>query len=399
MTQAVLSNSHGFPKTRSGNVWVIDFYIVVTTIILLVIGMVMVASSSISVADNSFHAPFHYFWKQLFFLVIGLILATCVFFIPLRVWQQTGPALIIFSIFLLVAVFIPGLGKEVNGSTRWINLVAFNLQVSEFVKLFTIIYLSGYLVRHTQALRTSASGFYRPLFLMLIIVFLLLMQPDYGAAVVILVTALGMFWLGGARFIQFMLIGLSVAGALALLAVTSPYRLERISTFINPWAKQFDSGFQLTQALIAFGRGEWFGVGLGNSVQKMFYLPEAHTDFIFAVIGEEFGLFGILTVLSLFILLVARAIYIGYRAEQREFPFGGYMAYGIGIWLAFQAFINIGVNMGVLPTKGLTLPLISYGGSSLVVICIAIALLLRIKHELHKFDRHHNGRKIQISES
>ena len=392
MSQAVTMNgtqrSRSTTRAATNRVWMIDYVLLLAVTLLIVIGLVMVASSSISIADNNFSSPFHYLLRQLVFLAIGLTLATGVFFVPLAVWQRIGPMVIIASIVMLVAVFIPGLGKHVNGSTRWINFGVFNLQVAEFVKLFVIIYLSSYLVRHTQALRTTVSGFYRPLVLMFIIVFLLLMQPDFGSSVVILVTALGMFWLGGAKFSQFMLIGFATTGAMALVAVASPTRMARLTTFINPWAEQYKGGFQLTQALIAFGRGDWVGVGLGNSIQKMFYLPEAHTDFIFAVVAEEFGMFGGFVVLALFVVLISRAILIGYQAEQREFPFGGYVAYGIGIWFGFQALVNIGVNMGVLPTKGLTLPFISYGGSSLVISCIAIALLLRIKHELHKYDRH-----------
>ncbi|HID50187.1 MAG TPA: cell division protein FtsW, partial [Chromatiales bacterium] len=248
-------------------------------------------------------------------------------------------------------------------------------------------YLAGYLVRHREAVQSSLGGFLRPLALLLILAVLLLLQPDYGAVAVLLMTAMGMMWLGGARLFQFLLLLLSVSGALAVLALVAPYRMERLTGFLNPWADPFDSGFQLTQALIAFGRGEWFGVGLGASVQKLFYLPEAHTDFLFAVLAEELGLVTVLLVVGLFLYLVLRALAIGRRAELRELPYHAFVAYGIGCWIGLQAFINLGVNMGVLPTKGLTLPLMSYGGSSMVVMCMAIALLLRVDVETRQYDR------------
>jgi cell division protein FtsW len=270
---------------------------------------------------------------------------------------------------------------------RWLNLGFISLQVSEFVKLATVIYLSGYLVRHNEEVRTNLSGFLRPLALIFIISVLLIIEPDFGAVAVIAMTAMGMLWLGGASFFQFVFLMLTTATVLSLAVFFSPYRMERLTTFINPWADPFNSGFQLTQALIAFGRGEWFGVGLGSSVQKLFYLPEAHTDFVFAVLAEELGLFSVMIVIALFCFIVIRALMIGRQAEKRERPFTAFLAYGLGIWLGLQAFINIGVNMGVLPTKGLTLPLMSYGGSSLIIMCVVIALLLRADYETRQFDR------------
>ena len=255
------------------------------------------------------------------------------------------------------------------------------------MKLATVIYLAGYLVRHNEEVRTNLSGFIRPLGLIFIISTLLILEPDFGAVAVIAMTAMGMLWLGGASFFQFILLMLTMSAALTLAAVSSPYRMERLTTFLNPWADPFDSGFQLTQALIAFGRGEWFGVGLGSSVQKLFYLPEAHTDFVFAVLAEELGLFSVMIVIVLFCFIVIRALMIGRRAEKRERPFTAFLAYGLGIWLGLQAFINVGVNMGVLPTKGLTLPLMSYGGSSLIIMCVVIAMLLRADYETRQFDR------------
>ena len=365
----------------------LDNWLLVAALVLLCVGLIMVASSSTSVAEQRTGEPFYYLWRQLLYVGVGLLSAVVMFQIPMTIWEKAGPGLILTSSVLLMLVFIPGLGREVNGSLRWIALGPINLQISEFVKLFVIVYMAGYLVRHHKNVLTQMSAFFRPLLLLLMLAFLLLMQPDYGAVAVMLLTAMGMMWLGGAKLLQFMLLLLSVTGAMAVLAISSPYRMERLTAFLNPWADPYDSGFQLTQALIAFGRGEWFGVGLGASVQKLFYLPEAHTDFLFAVMAEELGLFVVLFVICLFVVIVIRALQIGRNAEQRERPFAGYVAYGIGIWIGLQAFINIGVNMGVLPTKGLTLPLMSYGGSSLVVMCMAIAVLLRIDYETRKDDR------------
>ena len=365
----------------------LDLPLLLSALILLGLGLVMVASSSISIAERQLAEPLYYFWRQLSYSVVGLIVAFITFKIPLNYLQKSGPALIVISLFLLVMVLIPGIGKEVNGSIRWLNLGVISLQVSEFVKLATVIYLAGYLVRHNEEVRTNLSGFIRPLGLIFIISVLLILEPDFGAVAVIAMTAMGMLWLGGASFFQFIFLMLTMGAVLTLTAISSPYRMERLTTFLNPWADPFDSGFQLTQALIAFGRGEWFGVGLGSSVQKLFYLPEAHTDFVFAVLAEELGLFSVMIVIAIFCFIIIRALMIGRRAEKRERPFTAFLAYGLGIWLGLQAFINVGVNMGVLPTKGLTLPLMSYGGSSLIVMCVVIAMLLRADYETRQHDR------------
>lgn len=348
---------------------------------LLALGLVMVASASISLSDRQFGQPFYYTLRQLIFVALGLLAAWGVTRTRLVYWEKGGVVLLFAGIALLVAVLIPGLGRQVNGSSRWLPFGLFNLQASEPVKLFVIVYIAGYLVRHSDAVRTTFQGFLKPLALLSFIAVLLLLEPDFGATAVIFATALGMLFLGGVRLWQFAAV-LGVVGAIAAtLALTSPYRMQRLTTFLDPWADPFDSGFQLTQALIAIGRGEWFGVGLGGSIQKLFYLPEAHTDFLFAVLAEELGLLGVVVVVALFMLLVWRAFVIGYRAEMSGNRFGAYLAYGLGMWLAMQAFINIGVNMGALPTKGLTLPLMSYGGSSIIVMCMAVALLLRVDYE------------------
>ena len=375
----------------------LDLPLFLSALTLLALGLVMVASSSISIAERQLSEPFYFFWRQLSFLTVGLIAAAIMFKIPLNFLQKTGPVLMLISMFLLLIVLIPGIGKEVNGSIRWINLGVISLQVSEFVKLSTVIYLAGYLVRHNEEVRTNLSGFLRPLGLIFIISVLLIIEPDFGAVAVIAMTAMGMLWLGGASFFQFVFLMLTMAAALTLAAVSSPYRMERLTTFLNPWADPFDSGFQLTQALIAFGRGEWFGVGLGSSVQKLFYLPEAHTDFVLAVLAEELGLFGVIVVIALFFFIVIRALMIGRRAEKRGHAFTAYLSYGLGIWLGLQAFINIGVNMGVLPTKGLTLPLMSYGGSSLIIMCVVIGILLRADYETRQFDRKGQGRNKNVA--
>ena len=365
----------------------LDVSLLLSALILLGLGLVMVASASISIAERQLSEPLYYFWRQFSYSIVGLITAVIIFKIPLSFLQKTGPVLIVISMFLLMMVLIPGLGKEVNGSMRWLNLGFISLQVSEFVKLATVIYLAGYLVRHNEEVRTNLSGFLRPLTLIFIVSILLILEPDFGAVAVIAMTAMGMLWLGGASFFQFIFLMLTTAAVLSLAVVSSSYRMERLTTFLNPWADPFNSGFQLTQALIAFGRGEWFGVGLGSSIQKLFYLPEAHTDFVFAVLAEELGLFSIMIVIALYCFIVIRALMIGRRAEKRELPFTAFLAYGLGIWLGLQAFINIGVNMGVLPTKGLTLPLMSYGGSSLIIMCAVIAMLLRADYETRQFDR------------
>lgn len=355
---------------------------------LSMLGLIMVGSSSVSTADQLTGNPLYYFWRQLVYLLIGFVGLYVAYKIPLKFWSQSGLYLIFFSVLLLILVFIPGIGKQVNGSTRWVNMGLFSIQVSEFVKLFAIIYVAGYLVRHNDVLRSRSTGFLKPLGLLSIAVFLLLLEPDFGAAVVLLATTMGMLWLGGAKPWQFLLLIMALVSLLGLLAVLSPYRMQRLTTFLDPWSDPFNSGFQLTQALIAFGRGEWFGVGLGSSVQKLFYLPEAHTDFLFAVMSEEMGLITGVIVIALFAFIVLRSLYIGLRAEKHDHPFGGYLAYGVGLWIGLQAFINIGVNMGVLPTKGLTLPFMSYGGSSIVVMCISIGLVLRVNYETRQYDKH-----------
>ena len=358
-----------------------DPWLLGCAIVLAGIGVVMVTSASITIADRSYGDPLHFLWRQLVALGIGSVLAVGALQMPLAALQRAGAMFLLFSVFILILVLIPGVGREVNGSLRWIQVGPVSIQASELAKPSVIIYLAGYLVRHGQQVREKFVGFIKPIGWLTIIAGLLLLEPDYGAAAVLFATCLGMLFMAGVSLPRFLSWGLVAVGALATLAMLAPYRLARLMTFVNPWADPYDSGFQLTQALIAFGRGEWFGVGLGASIQKMFYLPEVHTDFVFAIIAEELGFAGTMTVIALFSFLIWRAFQIGGQALKNGHPFAAYLAYGIGLLIGLQAYINMGVNMGVLPTKGLTLPLISYGSNSVMMICFCIGLLLRVAYE------------------
>jgi len=361
-----------------------DAQLIVAVLALIGIGLVMVASASISIATRELGDPLHYFWLQSIYVAVGLALMLAATRIPSRVWRTLSPVLLGVGALMLMLVFIPGLGREVNGSTRWLSLGPLNLQPSEPMKLAVVLYLAGYMVRRGELVRSTVGGFIRPMSMLAVIGVLLLFEPDYGATVVLFTTALGMLFLGGVPFWSFVGWAAFVVVSMGVVVMAAPYRVERMLTFLNPWADPFDSGFQLTQALIAIGSGEWFGVGLGSSVQKLFYLPEAHTDFLFAVLAEELGMLGVLVVVLLFTFIVWRAIAIGTRAERAGHTYGAHLAYGVGLLIGLQAFLNIGVNMGILPTKGLALPLMSYGGSSLVVNCIAVGLVMRVDHELRK---------------
>lgn len=358
-----------------------DRWLIYIVLSLLVFGLLMVASASIVVSDHELHQPFYFFSKQLIYIIAGVVLGSMIVQVEIRYWEKLSSALIVGAILLLALVLIPGLGHSVNGSTRWIGVGPIGIQVSELAKLAVVIYMASYLVRNHVEVRTSLNGFLKPMGLLAVMAVLLLREPDFGATVVIMATALGMMFLAGMQLRHFVLLLLIVLIALSILAISEPYRMARLTSFLNPWANAFKGGYQLTQSLIAFGRGGWFGVGLGKSIQKLFYLPEAHTDFLFAVIAEELGLVGMLVLTTLFVLLVARIFLIGLRAQRLEHYFAGFMAYGLGLWIAIQFTVSIGVNCGILPTKGLTLPLVSYGGSSMLVNCMVIALLLRIDYE------------------
>ncbi|NOR37330.1 MAG: putative lipid II flippase FtsW [Woeseiaceae bacterium] len=351
-------------------------------LVLLLGGFVILASASITISDNATGNPFFYLERQLVAAAIGLAAGLFCLFVPMHVWQTLGPLLLLVGLALLVVVLVPGVGYEVNGATRWVRFGVMNLQVSEPARLCLLIYLAGYVVRQQKALREQFVGFLRPMLVLSLGCALLLAEPDFGAAIVLLATALVVLFVAGARIRDFILFFSATVIAVVALTLTSPYRLNRLTGFLDPWADPYNSGFQLTQSLIAIGRGEWFGVGLGGGVQKLFYLPEAHTDFVFAVFAEEFGLLGSVVLIALFLALLWRVFKLAMRAADSERFFEAFLAIGLGTWLGLQAFINIGVNMGLLPTKGLTLPLISYGRSSLIVAMIAIGLLLRIHHEL-----------------
>jgi cell division protein FtsW len=345
------------------------------------IGLLMVTSASMVISERHFNYPFHFLLHQLAYLMLGLCVGVFAFRLSLEKWQLIGTYLFIITLVLLVLVLIPGIGHRVNGSTRWIGLGPLTIQVSELAKFSMILYLAGYLVRRDVEVQNSMRGFLKPLILMGIISILLLCEPDFGATTVILLTALGMMFLAQVRLWQFIVLFILIAGALSFIAISSPYRVQRITTFLHPWENPFDSGYQLIQSLIAFGRGGLFGVGLGNGVQKLFYLPEAQTDFLFAVLAEELGFLGECIVILLFILLVGRTLRLGKNALLANKNYEAYVAFGFGLWLGIQAIINIGVNSGLLPTKGLTLPLMSYGGNSLLINCMVLAILLRISHD------------------
>lgn len=348
---------------------------------LLLYGLIMVGSASMEVGAKTYGNAFHLLTRHGVYLVLSGMVAILAVSVPVQVWQRWDAGLLGIAFLLLVIVLVPGIGKEVNGSTRWIALGPFSLQGSEFVKLFVMIYMAGYLVRRSEEIETSLSGFAKPLVVLTLIVLLLLGQPDFGAAIVIISAAIGMIFLAGVPYRFFLPLVALCVSAVALIATLQPYRLARLTAFADPWEHQFGSGYQLTQALIAFGRGEWLGLGLGNSIQKLFFLPEAHTDFLFSIIAEELGIVGAGLVILLFAALVIRGLAIGNEARSKKLMFHAYLAYGIALILGIQASVNLGVNLGILPTKGLTLPLMSYGGNSLIVSCMMIAILLRIDFE------------------
>ncbi len=359
----------------------LDFPMLAGCLALLGLGLVMITSASSEVAAVNSGNPLYHMIRHLIYVVLGLGAGAAMLLVPLSFWQRMDWMLLLAAFGLLILVLLPGIGREVNGSMRWIGFGAFNVQPSELAKVFVVIYLAGYLVRRQEEVRESLWGFAKPFLVLLPMAFLLLLEPDFGATVVMMGAAVAMLFLGGVGMIRFSLLVIAAVGAVVVLVQTQEYRLQRLITFTDPWADQYGAGYQLTQALIAFGRGEWFGVGLGNSVQKQFYLPEAHTDFVFSVLAEELGMIGALATIALFAFVGVRALYIGLWAEKARQFFAAYVAWGLAfLWLG-QFLINVGVNVGLLPTKGLTLPFLSYGGSSLVVTCASMALLLRIEWE------------------
>ncbi|MEL0068226.1 MAG: putative lipid II flippase FtsW [Gammaproteobacteria bacterium] len=378
MTAAVMQSQD---KTKVLEPIWFDLPLVLMVLALVAIGFVMVSSASMPFADteNYGYNPYHFVIRHAIYIGVGIVAAIGTMFVPTNAWLRAGLTLLGVAIFLLILVLI--VGKEVNGSRRWLDLGLFTIQASELAKLFVVSYLASYLVRRREELVTQIKGFIKPLGILAIVTFTLLMEPDFGATVVIVATSLAMMFLAGARLWQFIVLSLVVGVLLGGLALTQSYRWHRLQSFLDPWQDPFGTGYQLTQSLIAFGRGDLWGLGLGQSIQKLSYLPEAHTDFVFAVLAEELGLIGVLAVLILYACLFVRIMNIGRKAVEIGQLFSGYMAWGLGITLALQAVINIGVNAGVLPTKGLTLPLISYGGSSLIMSLVTIAVILRIDYE------------------
>ena len=349
---------------------------------LLLVGLVMVTSAALNGSERATADPFFHFERQMFSVLLGVTLGASMLFVPVSTWRRLAPLLLAGSFGLLLLVLVPGIGHEVNGSRRWIRLGALNFQPSELARWLLLTYVAVYAVRHQAELQSSTQGFFKPLAVLLAAAALLLLEPDFGAAVVLCATGTAVLFVAGARLRDFLAAAAAGGAAIAFVAMAAGYRLQRLTGFLDPWSDPFDSGFQLTQSLIAIGRGEWLGVGLGSSVQKLFYLPEAHTDFVFAVMAEELGLLGVTAVVIAFLVLVLRSLRLARIAADAGMPLHACLAAGFGVWLGLQAFINIGVNMGLLPTKGLTLPLVSYGRSSLIVTLAWVGMLLRVHHEV-----------------
>ncbi|MCK5894101.1 MAG: putative lipid II flippase FtsW [Endozoicomonadaceae bacterium] len=363
---------------------VLDYPFIASVLILMLVGLVMIASASTDMSSVHYGSAFHFFLRQSIFVVVAVAVMAAVQLFPISFWQQWGVELLGLALSVLVLVLF--VGREINGSVRWIPLGFFNLQASEVAKFGIVVYMASYLERRKDEVRDGWWGFIKPLMVLLVAMVLLLVEPDFGAVVVLMFVVLGMVFLAGVRLRQyFVMIALSLVG-IVLAAISQPYRMRRLTTYMDPWAYQFESGYQLTQSLIAFGRGGWLGEGLGHGIQKQFYLPEAHTDFIFAVIAEEFGLLGSIVVIMLLAFVTWRALRIGYLAEKAGYVFSGYMAYGFGLLIGIQVFINIGVSSGLLPTKGLALPFLSYGGSNLLMNCLTMGLLVRIDYERRIFS-------------
>lgn len=369
-----------FESTTPKSIWV-DRSLLMVSVILLSLGLVMISSSSLALAEQNIGDPLYYLKRQTIFAVLGLSAAVVCYFIPPQKIQENAVRLMWMGIALLVLVLIPSIGQVVNGSRRWINLGLFALQASELAKLFSVIYFSHYIARHYKTIAGNLKQFLILIAVTGVIALLLLLEPDYGATVVIMAIMLAMAWLAKVRYSHFFATASVLTLVMTVLVMVSPYRWQRLMSFPDPWQDRFGSGYQLTQSLIAIGSGGWFGSGLGDSIQKLFYLPEPHTDFIFSIIAEELGFAGVVVVVVLFWLFLHRCFVIGKNAEQEGLIAGAYYAYGIGVWFGLQAFINMAVSSGIMPTKGITLPLISYGGSSLIVSLAAIGLLMRVYHE------------------
>ncbi|MEX0740138.1 MAG: putative lipid II flippase FtsW [Pseudohongiella sp.] len=352
--------------------------------LLLGSGLIMMTSASMEIANSLAGDPFYFFKRQVFFIGLSLLLMLVTLHIDMDIWYRSSPLLLCLAVVLLAMVLVPGVGTVVNGSARWIDLGFYRLQPSEMAKISMVMYMAAFLQRHRDEVHERWSGFMKPMIILGAVIALLHFEPDHGAMVIIMLTTFTMLFLAGARLHRFVLIVMICFAGVVALAIMKPYVINRLTSFLNPWAAEYvyGEGYQLTQALIAFGRGEWLGVGLGNSIQKLYFLPEAHTDFVLSIIAEEMGLLGVLFVLALFITLIWTALRLGRESEARGRYFSAYVAFGIGMLFATQVFINFGVNTGLLPTKGLTLPFLSYGGNSLLISCFMVAVLMRIQYEL-----------------
>ena len=357
-----------------------DIPLIYCMVILAGVGFIMVTSASMPTAIRMFDNPFHFTIRHVVYLVLSMSLLMISTSLPMSFWKKANLPLLLAGVPMLIAVLV--IGREVNGSTRWIGLGPINIQVSEVAKLFFFCYLAGYLVRKKSEVQENLKGFIKPLAVFTVYAFLILMQPDLGTVVVMFVTTVGLLFLAGARLWQFFALMMAGVGLVVLLIASSPYRRARITGFMDPWDDPFGKGYQLVQSLMAYSRGDWFGQGLGNSVQKLQYLPEAHTDFIFAILAEETGFIGVFSVLTVLFVLIFRALNIGFNALKAGKDYEGYLALGIAIWFAFQSMVNVGASAGILPTKGLTLPFVSYGGSSLLVMTVAAGILLRVDFEV-----------------
>lgn len=366
------------PHTNVG----LNYSVMLLSAILISVGVIIIASASMDYSAVNYNDPWFFIKRHLVYLCIALVASVVMLSIPTSFWKKYGWVLFFIACVLLLLVLIPGVGKRVNGSQRWIQLGPITIQISEIVKLCGVIFFASYLSNSHYVLQTQWKELFKPLLMLVLLMWLLLLEPDFGGAVVLAVTVGGMLFLAGAKLWQCILLLFSGLGILAALAFFTPYRMKRLVTFLDPWKDQFDSGYQLTQSLIAFGRGEWWGLGMGNSIQKLLYLPEAHTDFVFAIFAEEYGFIGVLCLLAVFFLLITHIFAIAKKAMEREDVFSALAVFGVAVLFTTQVIINVGVASGFLPTKGLTLPFISYGGSSLIITCLLVALVLRIDYDL-----------------
>ncbi|WP_240725121.1 putative lipid II flippase FtsW [Mangrovimicrobium sediminis] len=364
-----------------------DLGLLVPALALVLLGLVAITSASIEYAELNYQNSWFHALRHLVYMAAAASVALVVYRVPMRFWETTGWAWLFLALVLLILVLIPGIGREVNGSQRWLPLGPFTLQPSEIAKLAMIVYLAGYMVRREHEVRHEWQGFLKPMAVLFAATLLLMVEPDFGATVIVVGSAFGMLFLAGVRLGHFLLVLAGALGALLVLVVSEPYRVARLTAYTDPWADPYDTGFQLTQSLIAFGRGEWFGLGLGNSIQKLFYLPEAHTDFVFSIWAEETGLVGALGMMGLYVALIGRVLWVGRAAHLASYPFGAYVCYGVALVYSGQAFVNMGVSSGLLPTKGLTLPFVSYGGTSLIICCAMLAMVARIEREIRAGGR------------